>query len=247
MADDAFGKTTRSLIKNVAIGASGVLGAAAAGPGGAVVAGAFTTSVADWFSSIRNRSDEALNEARLSAVEDECQRLDDRMRKFEAERAAQGVPEEPPDVLRQHAVSSEFAQAVSTARTREKREALVNAAAHQFDPRLGAPAAREYWFGVIRSLPDVQIWALRTCNEQKSVAFQNGKAFCTQSEPASPIALTDEEAGALADGLEKLEAMGLVQAGHGSVLFAAESGVNTNLQIFEVNSRGRSVLKFILD
>lgn len=82
------------------------------------------------------------------------------------------------DILSKEVVYSRFAQDVSSAATPEKREALVNATAHQFDPRKGSPATRDYWLRQLRDLPESELSFLLMVAERR-VVFLNSKMFET--------------------------------------------------------------------
>jgi len=180
---DQFGKFAGIAIEKVVDGGAKLVGAAVARPGGAVVAGVLMGTAASWFRAKANGNDEAWREARLSAVEHQFYQLEARMRQFEAERAAEGVPEESPDALREEAVYSQFAEAVARAKTPEKRIALVNAAAHQFDSRMGRPESRNFWFQKLSSLSELEL-AFISIVADKPVCFLANEMI--QFDPGAP-------------------------------------------------------------
>jgi len=194
---DQFGKFAGIVIEKAVDGGAKIVGAAVAGPGGAVVAGVLVGTAASWFRAKASGNDEGWRDARLSAVEDQFYQLDARMRELEAERARQGVSEEQPDILREEAVFSEFANAVSRAKTPEKRMALVNAAAHQFDPRMGRRESRDFWLQKISSLSELELAFIAIVTE-KPVCFVSNEMI--QFDPVA------------AEPRDAIEVPGIVQA-----------------------------------
>jgi len=180
---DSFGKFAGTALEKAVDGGAQVLGNAIAGPGGGVVASIAVGTASAWLRAKSSRNDEVLQEARLAAIEDQFHQLDARMRELEDERARQGVAEEPPDILREEAVFSEFAKAVSRAKTPEKRIALVNAAAHQFDPRMGRRESRDFWLQKISSLSELEL-AFIAIVADKPVCFVASEMF--QFDPGAP-------------------------------------------------------------
>lgn len=248
MTDDDFGKTSGKLIENVAIGAAGIAGAVIAGPGGGVAAGAVAMTALEWLRASANANDGRVFEARFSALEDQVTRLDEEVRKVKAELAAEGKQADRQDFLSQEAVYSDFARAVADAHTPEKREALVNAAAHQFDPRLGSPEVRQYWFDVVRSLADVEIWALRLCSKYtEGLAFAYDRPFNCEVSPAAELALTAEETGALQPTVRKLIEGGLVQKRVAAVRLSITPDSANGTDVCVLSKAGDLALKFIAD
>lgn len=141
-------------------------GDALAGPGVGILAGAVSDSVLTWFGAQASANDDALREARLGALEDEMYRLAERLRKLEALTVLDRA-----DAISREQTFSEFARDVAAAHTPEKREALVIAAANRHNPGLGSAAMREYWYEVVRGLPDVQIALIRLLEGRFYVAI----------------------------------------------------------------------------
>ncbi len=152
--------------QNVAIGAGGIVG----GPASVALA-VGVSALFNVFEAVANGNDDAFREARLSAVVDELRRVAGEVRKIQEARAAAGKPVDPPDPLTQGVLFSEFAEAVASAATLEKRTAVVHAAARQFDPEAGAPAVRKYWFDLARVLGDLDIVVIRLLRREHNATI----------------------------------------------------------------------------
>jgi hypothetical protein len=185
VANDEFSKTANKALEHTAAGAAAAVGTVVAGPFGALTGAVVVRTGVDWFQRRANKNDDSLYEARLSAMEDEFGKLDERVRKLEARRAAEGGKLDRDDLLSREAVYSEFAKGVTEAATPEKRLALVNAAARQFDPIAGLPSVREYWFKRVRALPDLELQVVRILHEHNAIAF-NGAIFAVHPAPRGP-------------------------------------------------------------
>jgi hypothetical protein len=161
VADDKFTKPSRTALETVAKETIKIGAVALCGTGAGVLGAVVAATGIEWFRGVMMGNDENLREARVSELEDDFRKLDERVRKLEAEAAARGDIEPPWSPLTQNAVYSDFARAVAEAPTPEKREALVNAAAHLRDPSMGDPSTRWYWWNVVKGLSDTHLAALR--------------------------------------------------------------------------------------
>jgi hypothetical protein len=123
--------------------------------------GSLAEGVRAWFGAVVSNNDAALREARIVGLEDQVAALAQRLARLEAELAAEGKTPDRSDPISREQTFSEFAKDVVAARSVEKREALVNSAAAQHDPRRGSGTVRAYWYVVVRDLPEPLILLLR--------------------------------------------------------------------------------------
>lgn len=256
MTEDDFGKTGSKLIENVAIGVAGVVGTIVAGSGGGVTAGAVVMTALDWLRASANANDRRVFDARFAALEDQFTRLDEEVRKVKESLAADGKQADRQDFLSQEAVYSDFARAVSEARTPEKRIALVNVAAHQFDPRLGTPEAREFWFQRVRLLTELQIAFVRLVARTQICFAANSMVQYDNAKP-QPIdaedvpGMTDADmvafAAASADLLPTAIPGGLHLLHKGPGPNIKHNGQTFKADTFHLASAGVVLMKFISD
>jgi hypothetical protein len=176
MTDDDFGKTGSKLIENAAVLAVGVAGTFLTGPGGGVAASATVQTALEWLHARADRNDTLLYEARFAELEGLVNKLDDEVRNVKAQLAAVGKQADRQDFLSQEAVYSEFTRSVAEAITPEKRIAIINATAHQFDPRKGSAAARTYWLNQVKALTDIEAALVSLLGRHPKIAF-NGACF----------------------------------------------------------------------
>lgn len=191
MADDGFSKQAGKAFQNVAIGAAGLVGGLPA-----VALSVGVGALFNIFDAVANGNDDAFREARIAAVEDEIRRVADEVRKIQQTRVETGKPLNAPDALTQGALFSEFAEAVASAATPEKRTALVHAAALQFDPDLGPSGVRSYWFQQVRALADIEVVALTLLAKHGAVVLRrDGTCWVAvpREEPKRQIPLTQDE------------------------------------------------------
>jgi hypothetical protein len=104
-----------------------------------------------WFRARAEQNDLDLQRARFEELEAMCREIDVRVKRLEDA----GVKEERP-VTAKDELYSDFVQDLSRAQTDLRREALTNAAAQQFDPRMGSQAVRKYFFDRAAELTDVE-------------------------------------------------------------------------------------------
>ena len=115
-------------------------------------------------------------DARLKvAVESELQedvlRLQARVEKLELELGKQGKRLDELGAVRTVRLGSEVLRDVTAAGSRIKQNALINAAAHQFDPTVGGEATRKFWYDVLREMSDIQIFAFRLVADNEPIAM----------------------------------------------------------------------------
>lgn len=170
MSDDEFSKQTGGIVEQLAIGAAGVAAAALTESNVAgAMASAATFGALEYFKAKATASNTAIGAAEYAALFEEFRKLDDRVAKLEQK--------DRQDVLTKQAVFSRFARDVSEASTHEKREALVNATAYQFDPRKGTAAVRDYWLRVVRETRDAELALVMLLVEHEAVAFHQSRVF----------------------------------------------------------------------
>jgi hypothetical protein len=158
--------------------------------GGAIFAGSVAESALAWFDAVASGNDEALREARLGSLEAEFRRLSERVARLERETAT-----DRNDPLTREQTFSRFAKDVADAKTPAKREALINAAAHQFDPRMGSAEARSFWYSVVAGLTDLDLLMSRLLAEHEHVTIT--------VEPVARVTLGRAPAGGLRPSLTK--------------------------------------------
>lgn len=235
MADDEFSKQAGKAFQGVAIGAAGLVGGL---PGVALAVGA--TGVFNVFEALLTRKTEAFNDARFAALEDEVRKVADEVRTIQEVRAAAGKPLDAPDPLTQGALFSKFAEAVGSAATPDKRTALVHAAARQFDPSRGNPAARQYWFEAARSLTDMEVVVVRLLDREHSIYNERNMVHGFDGKPngaGRALGLTEDEDTAILTTAGKMaQAQTYVQAS------SWQGG-----QKFGLTSQGRMLARYIGD
>jgi hypothetical protein len=150
------------------------------------------------------------------------------------------------DMLTRDAVYSNFAKAVSEAATPEKRSALVNATAHQFDPTMGTPATRAYWMRRVSELSDIEIATVALFYQNVQLAFgdrtptlftiprSNGNT-ASSSLPSTDVVAHEQ-------GARSLVQRGLLEKQVGVVSGEAHRADAT---FFELTASGDAILRFI--
>ena len=97
-------------------------------------------------------------------------------------------------------VARQFAEARMAAGSEIQIEALLNAAAHQFDPRVGDAATRAHWFEIVRKLSPIRILLLKLLKQYGGLRIQvqpDIRAFAAQG--LHPVTLTRADCIALLD------------------------------------------------
>lgn len=119
-----------------------------------------------------------------------CKLLDERMGAIEEQLAASNETRDRQDLLTKELTYSRFIRSVSEAATPDKREAIVHATAHQFDPRKGVAATRDYWLQRVREIPDAELALVKLVVAHGEITFWNNAAYqtsgaTTQAQPAT--------------------------------------------------------------
>src|SRR5262245_40081977 len=95
VSDDKFTKLSRTALETTAKEVAKIGAVALAGAGGGVLGAVVATTGIEWFRDVMMGNDENFREARISELEDEFLKLDERVRKLETEAAARGNSEPP--------------------------------------------------------------------------------------------------------------------------------------------------------
>jgi len=177
--------------------------------------------VVEAFERLCSANDEAVQSARFDALDEEVRRLTASVERLEARLEADGIAPERPDLIAAEHEVSEFVRAITAAPSREKREALVNAATCQHDPRLGPLASRRFWWGVVRDLSDLEVETLKLFGAGAVFAAE-GKVYVApglrwlgkngvswagdEGAPVEAQSFPREHAEAVAHGVRLLEA-----------------------------------------
>jgi hypothetical protein len=201
VTDDGFSKVGGHFIEKVVTGGAAAL-ANVEHPGMAILVAAGVSTAFDWFKARREKNDKAWDDARVAAVEDWCRRLDEEVSALREALRAAGKTAPGADVLTTEHVYVDFVQAVVEAKSAEKRLALTKAAAHQFDPTVGDPSARRYWFDRVRQLTDIQVRLLTLlgAHEIIVVAESSGTLFLGKAREGTPSSVSEAIALVLAAG-----------------------------------------------
>lgn len=145
-------------------------------------AGAASGGPFEFFETLAERNREAIAAFRLSALEDEVINLRNELRALVRRLAAEGKKPDRQDPMSQTVAASEFMRNILSARTVEKRTALVHATVAQFDPRKGTPATRDYWLQRVREVPEGELALVLLLVETGVVTFlDDGRAFDADS------------------------------------------------------------------
>lgn len=152
MGQDPIGAGAKASVIAVAAFAGEKL----AGTPGAIFAGSIADSALTWFGNVVERNDAALDVARLSTLEDGFRKLSERLEKVERETASDKA-----DPLSREQAFTTFGQDLAKATSLAKREALVNAAAAQFDSRKGDEGLRAHWYREVAALSDANVVLIR--------------------------------------------------------------------------------------
>lgn len=178
---DKFSDVTSKAVERVAIGGAAIAGNALGGPGMALTLSVGTFTLAEWFRAMSTGGDSRVLTQRLDAFETEIAQLEARLAAAESAIKAAGEQPDRQDLLSKEGIFSDFARGVSEARTPPKRHALVNATVHQFDPRKGTPATRDYWLRRVRETSDAELALVNLLSVQTEITFWRNEAFATSA------------------------------------------------------------------
>jgi hypothetical protein len=176
-----------------------------------------------------NDADRNLQEAVKQELLDDVLRLNRKVDELDEKLAAHSKQLDQLGLLRTIAIFEAFLRAFSRTQGNEKREALLNVAARQFDPTLGSLAFRARWFDAVASMDDAQIAAIRMLGGRGSglVFFEGDWSVrrgrehelikLSRDGPIDPLEtikleISADEAVALSDVLVDLARSGYVRA-----------------------------------
>jgi hypothetical protein len=163
-------------------------------------------------------ADARLREAVENDLHESVRLLQKRVEELAEELQRQGLKLEQLGAARTIKVFRDFVAARTGADSPEQIDALINATAGQFDPRLGAPATRAYWLGVVRELSPIRIMLLRLMHQHEGLKIQVKPRPAIRSLKDVPLKIEDADVVAL---LEAGKDWTLIQRGttNGGVLF----------------------------
>lgn len=121
------------------------------------------------------------------------------MARLEAELQAQGKKLDELGASRTTQVLRDVLAACARAESPEKRDALINAAVRQFDPRAGTASTRAYWLRVLASVSDVELHVVRIVVRHSRVSFLRDGIRLWEEPPPPLIRLTLEDATTFAE------------------------------------------------
>jgi hypothetical protein len=172
-------------------------GADAAGFGalGALAAGTLAEGIATFFQLVASGNAEALMEWRAGSIREDVAKLVARVEKLELELRAEMLPPDRSDPLSREQTVSDFVRDVASAHTQVKREALVNAAANQHDPRIGGQATRAFWYRVLRELPDVEVFIIRLMAKHGHIVLWRGELIAVGEQAGNHRTATAIDVG----------------------------------------------------
>jgi hypothetical protein len=137
-------------------------------------------------------ADERLKAAIAEDMGDTLIKLQQKVEQLAARLESNGQKLDDLGPIRTVHVARDVAESTAQARSPEKREAVLNAAARQFDPNLSA-SARAHWLAVVRQLSDIEIAAIRVLHTEGALWQQHDGTLArvaTQvEENATPLDL----------------------------------------------------------
>jgi hypothetical protein len=186
---------------------------------------------------LAKRNDEAL----AHAVQQECLgavlELQNRVAVIEEKLKAKGQQAANLGALRTEKHLKDFAAAYAEAIGDEKRDALMNIAARQFDSSWLNTELRAYWFEVVRSLTDFQIVVLRKLSKQM-IGVVNRSSVTYDGKELDP---DPDQVAAFADLLPHLQGLGLATSKGDT--FLLPNGSHTSVAWYSLSSRGKAVVR----
>lgn len=168
-------------------------------------------------------AEETLKEAVEADLQEIIDGLDAKIETLAAKLQAQGQKLDELSTIRTVGLAREVAQATTEARSPEKSEAILNAAARQFDSTAGSAAVRAHWFAEVRRLSDVEAMAIQLLAKHWGLMLKEGgvRAVPVGRQPSSLLELSADERFVLEATLASLTERKLVR--HGSIGGAGQS------------------------
>jgi hypothetical protein len=168
-------------------------------------------------------------------------RLCDAIRAVQAEVQAHGLKLAQLSPHRSQAVGQQVAQAASEARSETKVEAILNAGARQFDPRMGAEEVRRHWLTRVATLTDLEVRVLMLLKERAPLFYFSSPGVLHWGERRELADMPRAECLALGSVLLDLQrANDLVTQGTTNAEIE-----NYSTQSSILTARGEELLRFI--
>lgn len=138
-------------------------------------------------------ADERLRQAIEEDASNQLIDLQTRVSIIEKQLATEGKKLDQPGAIRTTMLAHRMAEAFGSAYSDVKRDAVANAAARQFDPRMGEQGARKYWFDRVAQLSDLQVWALQLLREHTLLYYvPSGQLLLGKEAIPSPLPESDQ-------------------------------------------------------
>jgi len=141
----------------------------------------------DAVQSFLPNANEKLRKAMLDETVDAVLELESKVARIDAQLGEIGRQLDELGAVRTVLLAQDVASSATSARTKGKREAVLNAAARQFDPRKGDEAAREYWLQRVRALPETELALLLFLNEYDEIGFVDDLTVVVKHGPNDHI------------------------------------------------------------
>jgi hypothetical protein len=166
---------------------------------------------------------------------------------LEAQLRRQGSHLENPGAVRTARLAHAMAEAVGASYSDEKRAAVANAAARQFDPRMGAQGARKYWLDRVAALTDLEVWVLQLLREHQRLYYvPTGELLLGPN--ATRSALADVDQVSLGTALSALSLAGDPARNPAPLVLSMGEGIpvgDYNVTPRELTPWGAILVKFI--
>lgn len=153
-------------------------------------------------------ADERLRAALEAEAREDVVRLQQRVQALEAQLQSQGKQLDDLGMKRTVAVAREVAEGVAAAYGEPKVDAVLNAGARQFDPRMGRQESRKYWLDRALNLTDMESRALLLLKDHQPVIYLAEADEMFWGDQREPANLSDEDRVALGTVLDQLVSRG---------------------------------------
>jgi hypothetical protein len=150
-------------------------------------------------------ANERFNQAAKEYEDDLAVRMVDRIREIEGQLQRVGTPIDPPTPHRTLAVAREVATSAANAQGEPKVDAVLNAGARQFDPRMGPQEARRYWLNKVMALGDLEVRVLQLLKHRQPVFYFVATGELHWGSPPELADLPDEDRIALGSVLLEMQ------------------------------------------
>ena len=137
-------------------------------------------------------ADERLQEAIKLDWQERTVRLEQRMTALEAQLKQEGRELDNLGASRTAVVGQEVLEGVATAYGEPKVDAVLNAGARQFDPRMGPHEVRKYWLDRVMQLTDLEVRVLMLLKLHSPLSYRN-EAFLASGLAHTKLDLPDAD------------------------------------------------------